>query len=162
MARRKPLGVYARYAGDWFNRKSAAAVQQNAGSAGVFSYTLLYNDSTTGEILQLNSVMLNAGGADTTGFFETFGGLPAAATGKIAGISMFAGSPQLSGSTYKLNPAAQIGTIISSGGARSAAWQWPYNWPLALIPPGYSLMFRPAATTNQMNATYWWTVLEGE
>jgi hypothetical protein len=165
---RFPIGLLARQAPDWFSDSLATGgyeFGQGDNTTNAYVQISLFNDATDGSLLRLYG--LTAG--NDTGFgmvmYPLFGTPNGTFVAKCRSVRFDGGSPpgqiwqQAIPSAFPSpnpDPPPAQSTWLGTPGFDSETWFSPF--PIAIIPPGWSLVVANPATTTVVLAAFWYQV----
>lgn len=162
MAKRKPRGQYVKLSVETFIRTSAGADQLVQGAAGLFCTAILYNDAQHGELLQVNGVHLWPNGGNSTSLMGLQQGLMAGASNPTTWSGQLVGAPRGPGTVYQVKPNVALAAPFALSGNTFLHWEWLPDWPICILPPGWSLNVQSGNSGQSIAIGFWWTVLKGE
>lgn len=158
-------GSYVRNRADWYIQRLAATKLYQPQTSGQYTYVGLFNNATDGSNLYLVHAAMTSGFTGTVFF------------GALNQNLFTATSP-----THMIYPIAavipgQVGSwtsatnLFNTGGTSTPAyfevgslldesWEWPADFPLMVIPPGWTGAFQQRAVSQDMGMSFWWTALK--
>ena len=141
----------------WFSRQMMGGRVAQAGVAGQVTYAELYNDSTNGSDLYLWGLSWYSNPGDE-GVPEWYKGKNQ--TGAAGGqFPLLSGAPVQSGVVGGFTNVTCVGNEIGSVVCPTAnSMFWPYDFPIAIIAPGYSFGIHTAGTGELVRVGFWWQV----
>jgi len=150
-------GTFSRAAPDYYSDLAAGYGLSVTGSSGNFSYVLLWNSATAGEILHVWGVDVAGGtSAQTNGAFIAFGPSQAPLHAGIPTNGGLAGAVpgQVSGAASGIAPYSPGQFYLFVTGPQT--WQWTGNYPFCILPPNWSLVIANIAANQNLIASFWW------
>lgn len=156
MPARKPKGVYARNTPDWFVEAGAGGCALAPAVAAQFGHASLFNDDNAGRSLYVYGLYVINFGATQQDLQLVQGsvGTQVNMGGPIDG-SLARGS--IPGKIFRGSSAVlQIGGDMGHIGIRSGSMMWPYEWPVAIVPPNSSLVVIADDVNLAFLVSFWW------
>ena len=133
-----------------------------AAAAGQFSYLGVFNNATDGSYLFIQSLRYTHLAITDTVFVGTVGGNPLSSTfsGNQLDPGMGAGYGLMGG----LQSASDLLLVVLGAGPASAElgshsttfYDWPFDFPAAVLPPGYTCLLQTHAQNQDLGGTFWW------
>lgn len=156
MATPKTKGVYVRPRRAWgLETQGGAGAIINA-VAAQFSYAAIFNDSTPPIDLAVYGLSLFQTNAAIVVELRSLSGVLPGATKVSAANPVVSGGPTPAGSFWVLNSATVFGSIVLELGG-SGQWFFQLDdTPLIIIPPNWSLVFKPQLVNVAMGASGLW------
>lgn len=161
MPKRRPKGVYARSTPDWFTSKMVGGYVLSPAVAGQVSYCRLFNNCIDGTDLIVYG--LNYFPLTNTGLYLEWG---RGNEGTLFTDGAFGGwhsidprNQGLPGQFYTFSAAACITYttgFIAAGTLSGGPNYWQHEWPVAVIPPGYSFYFHGDTVNQRVYASAYW------
>lgn len=155
-------GSYSRPSGDWFIRRMMCRNFFINNTAGQYTYLGVYNNASDGSNLYVTTLRFTHASITDTVF-----------VGTIQQNLLVSPNPGLS-----LNPTSAVGPGLMGGftsatdllavryGAGGAAaelgshattfYEWPWNFPVAVVPPTWCVILETHAQNQDLGATFWW------
>lgn len=157
-------GSYHRNRPDWYILRLAATKIYQPAVPSQYTYCGLYNNATDGSLLYLLKAAFSSGSADTAFFGQTTGNL---FTTTSPTHSLYPPTPTPPGivgswtSTTDLFNVPGIGTpaYFEVGSHNDTSWEWLSDFPLAVIPPGYTAAFERQTIAFDLACSFWWVAL---
>lgn len=152
---RNPKGVYNRNSLDWFIDRAASV---EAFADGLITINQLscgvYNNATDGSVLLVYG--LQATGKQTDSYvIQMQQGAPDTPGGTLQMLNplapMIAGQAIASLTSPDFNGGPYIANFVSNG----VTWSWPHPFPIAKVPPGYSVYVSSPSFTSDNLTTTW-------
>ena len=151
-----PKGVFTRSRGDWAVANIMGGSAFQAGAGALLSYVELYNNANDGSSLIVLGLQGWAQSASSTFFIETYKGQNGTpATSPPAPIDP--SRPYGPGQIGTFTRATCIGNHIFEMGGANLPYFWPYQFPVAVVPAGYSLALQAALAAVAQQAAFYWT-----
>jgi len=158
MASPRPKGVVIRPVADWLAPFMMGGRSFTAALAANVSYGELFNNATDGSYLWVygatgNTISLNAI------VLESYKGQKGTPNGLIGMLQ--SDQPLGPGVIGTFTTPICVGTEIGAIDSNSSQGFFPWAFPAAIIPPGYSFSMHPANQNVALEAAYWWTSILG-
>jgi hypothetical protein len=155
---RKPLGVYSRNTPDWFITGMYGQAGFQPAVAANFSYVCLYNNATDGSFLVVHGLWLfvGTGNAVLEKAFGTHG-----SAGAVGNPLAFE-NPNGFGQIYTATSTTCFGTEFGTCGGAAIPYQWPHEWPVCRVQPGWMLAVHTDTVNQALNCSFaWWVSNSG-
>jgi hypothetical protein len=156
---RQPHGQYVRTTPDWFIDNHMFGGSASFAAVGKFSSVSLYNDATDGSTLHVYGLLsFTTTAATVIQVIVTLGTYGPAPQGVTQNVVPYRGL--LAGSIYvnQVVDQNQNNTPWAFPTMNSAA-PWPYDFPVAILPPGYSLVCEGQKIDADVWAYFHWLVM---
>ena len=156
---RRPHGQYVRETADWFIDRRMAGGAYSGVVAGKFASVSLYNDATDGSVLHVIGATGNTFiSPDTVDLYTHKGVLGTVVAGATTPITPFLTT--LWGKIYTSSDAAATSDMgIWTLGLVNAPQPWPYNFPLCVLAPGFSLLCQGSTAGADVDMLFHWLVM---
>jgi hypothetical protein len=158
-------GSLARSTPDWYIFKVAATKLYQPAAGGQYSYVGLYNNATDGSLLYVVHAAMGGLTADTSFFGQFYGNLFTTTSQTHSLYPPTATPPGIVGSwtsaTDLFNvPGLGTPAYCEVGSHNDTTWEWPADFPMAVIPPGYTAAFERRTIAVDLEASFWWVALK--
>jgi hypothetical protein len=157
---RFPKGVVNRPTMDWYADQAAAGVVSVLASSAVFSCAALYNNAPQGSYLYCYAI--GESDSHTSGMiWGAYNGQPLSTQGNVQQLKF--DQPAIPGELWG-GTLADPGLLLEETflGAAIGTFSWPYSWPVAIIPVGWSLLAFTIAPDSTAYFDFTWVALAGE
>jgi hypothetical protein len=156
---RTPHGQYVRQTGDWFMSRRMAGGAGSAAVAAKYSQASLYNDASDGSILHVIGLSLTTATTQSNiGCYIIQGFMGAPLTSQPVPIGPF--FKQLPGKFYFGSDAALVPALpIWVAGGLQAPAEWPHDFPVCFLNPGYSLVCQANVVNSDSRAVFHWLAM---
>ncbi len=159
MPARGPKGTVTRLVPDWLSATMMGGQGSEAGAAGFFPAVELFNNATDGSYLWVYGVDARADAGITVELRSYFGQL-ANHVGSQAPLQF--DQPIGPGIVMSYCPVTKSGVVFYALYSATARTFWPYSYPVAKIPPGYSIAATVDATNQTLRAAFIWAPISGQ
>jgi len=156
---RKSVGTVTRLPPDFYWRRMMGGVMAVTGAGANLTYVGLNNNASAGANLWVCGFSFTTG-ASANCVMEIENQQPFLALGNQNSLwSLQRPSYGVIGS--QKSPACfgkeigQIGPIFGWG-------YWPYEWPCAILAPGYTFWLHTSAAAVDLTASFWWYEMDGD
>ncbi len=152
-------GTVVRLVPDWLISSMMGGQASEAGLAGFFPAVELFNNATDGSYLWVYGVDARADTGITVELRSYVGQL-ANHVGSQAPLQF--DQPIGPGIVMSYCPVTKSGTIFYELYSATARTFFPYSYPIAKIPPGYSMAATVDATSQTLRAAFIWAPIIGQ
>lgn len=158
-------GSYFRSRPDWYVLRLAAAKIYQPNAAGQYTYCGLYNNATDGSLLYIVKANFGAGTADTCFFGQIQQNL-FTTTGPVHTVYPLAAQPpgiigSWTSATDLFNvPGLGTPAYFECGSHNDTTWEWLNDFPMAVVPPGYTAAFERHSQNEDLGVSFWWVALK--
>lgn len=159
---RKPKGSYVRNSPDWFIHRMMGAAVAVGSKAANYAYIALFNNDTVGRYIYLTALNFQTSTANGFCYFGLIQGNTAGGTTQAVPLDPLvpvdAGVVVGNFSTTQFVGGKLSSSFASAilGGSSTGSYDWPYEWPIAAVPPGWCAILETAVTGQSLNGTFWW------
>lgn len=154
---RRPIGVVARHPADFNIRRAIGAALLVGASVGNLGHVELFNNASDGSHLYVWG--LNAAGASATQFtLEGYYGQKGTITDPLSTSPLIIGGPLLFGVVAGFYSAACVGQHFGQAGAPLGGSWAPTQYPICVVPPGWSFTQECQSANLAIVCSVIWTV----
>jgi hypothetical protein len=160
---RQPKGVLTRTLPDW---NSASLMCGSGGGSAAAGHTYdagVWNNASDGSLLVLWDLTIAASYATVTNNTspDALGGFSPLNPGGGAGINLYNGQPAKAGQVWSgfdtFNVVGFDEEYVFP--LKSGAYQWPHNWPIAIINPGFGFAIEMLGPIHSVDTGFIWEVI---
>jgi hypothetical protein len=155
-------GSYIRPSGDWFVRRMMSRNWYITTTSGQYTYLGVYNNATDGSNLYVVALRWNHATIMDTVFVGTIQGNPLVSPNPGATLNpIVAVGPGLMGGFTSATDLLAVrygagGAAAELGSHSDTSYDWPYNFPVAMVPPTWCVVLETHAQNQDLGATFWW------
>jgi hypothetical protein len=139
----------------WFRPRQAAWGFAQISAPTNFGTVSLYNNSGGAQYLVLRDWRAINISNNRVSMFYAVG---AQGSSFMSGQSFMPDQPQLPGVCYDLDAGSATSTAFKFDQNVQQAW-WPHDFPLAILPPGWSICFQNQSNATFMGGSFMWEAI---
>lgn len=153
---KKPKASLVSSRTDWNSASLMGGRAINTVAGFVIPNIFLFNNSVDGSNLYVVHLEASTSVAGQLGFGTLLGfGAGSLQTGNFGPFDPLAGT--YPGQIYTFNSGVCIAThTAGSADGFNAPFSWKHDWPLAIVPSGYSFNVEATAGSQTLFAAFWW------
>lgn len=158
-------GSYVRNRADWYALRLAATKIYQFQAAAQYTYVGLYNNATDGSLLYVVHAAWNSTQTGTCFFGATMGNLFTNTSPAHTLYPPSAAPPGIVGSWTSATDLFNVGgtstpAYCEVGSQQDRSWEWQSDFPLAIVPPGWTVAFEERTIAQDLSASFWWLALK--
>ena len=155
-------GTLARPSGDWFVRRMMNRNAYQPSVTGQYAYLGVYNNASDGSVIYIQALRFTHLSITDTAFVGTI--QQNLLVSPAPGLMLDPTAPQGPGLMGAFPSATDLLLARYGSGGASAElgshdrsfYDWPYDFPVAVVPPTWCCILQSHSTSDDLGAAFWW------